>query len=66
MAQGSHPRVETKLVDQNLLDVLGLDWVQIFVECTFSDNDNRLSLSDHSVLKVSYLVLSAKMNDRRD
>jgi hypothetical protein len=50
VAKGGHPGVETETIDKDFLDVFRLDCLEVAVERSFCDNDDRLSLTDRSVL----------------
>lgn len=46
------PRIETELIRENVLDVVGLDRVEMLVDGSFGDDDDALSLAETSVLCV--------------
>jgi hypothetical protein len=50
VSEGGNPGVQSKLVDEDVLDVVSLDRVEVLVERTLGDDDDRLSLSDLTVL----------------
>lgn len=50
VAQSRHTRVEAQALDQDVLDILGLDGIKILVERTLGDDDNALALSDLAVM----------------
>ena len=50
VSESGNPGVQSKLVDEDVLDVLSLDRVEVLVERTLGDDDDRLSLSDLTVL----------------
>lgn len=50
VSEGGNPGVQSKLVDEDVLDVVSLDRVEVLVEGTLGDDDDRLSLSDLTVL----------------
>jgi hypothetical protein len=50
VSEGGNPGVQSKLVYEDVLDVVSLDRVEVLVEGTLGDDDDRLSLSDLTVL----------------
>lgn len=50
VSESGNPGVQSKLVDEDVLDVLSLDRVEVLVEGTLGDDDDRLSLPDLTVL----------------
>lgn len=50
MSEGSDSSVESELVGQNVLDVLGLDGIKLSVESTLGDDDDGFTLAELSVL----------------
>lgn len=50
VAEGGDTSVEAKPVDKNLLDILGLDGLEVPVKSTFGDDDDALALADLAVL----------------
>lgn len=50
VTEGRHPGVETESVDEDFLDVIGLDRLEIPVKCAFCDNNDRLALPNQAML----------------
>lgn len=50
VSEGGDPSVQTEPVDEDVLDVITLDRVEVLVQSTFGDDDDRLSLADLAVL----------------
>ena len=50
MSEGGDSSVESELVGENVLDVLGLDGLELSVESSLGDDDDGFTLSELSVL----------------
>ena len=50
MSKGGDPGIETKSVDQDIFDVIRLDRLQVPIKSSLGDDNDRLSLSNCSVL----------------
>jgi len=52
MAEGGHPGVESESVYEDIFNVIRLDWLQVPIKSTLGNNNDRLSLSNCSVLSL--------------
>ena len=51
VSEGGDPGIQAEPVDEDVLDVFTLDRVEVLVESALGDDDDRLSLSDLTVLR---------------
>jgi len=50
MSEGGDTSIEAESIDKDIFNVIRLDWLQVPIKSSLGDNDDRLSLSDRSVL----------------
>lgn len=53
MTERSDPSIQSKTLDEYVLDVFTFDRVEVSVESTFSDDDDGLAFAYHPVLRES-------------
>lgn len=50
MTECGDTRIQSESIFQDLLDMIGLDVVEVFIDSSFGDNDDCLAFPDFSML----------------